>query len=233
MTLLSDTPTDSQTALLAAYPPPYLLTGDLLWCSATVPATPHTGQEGAQRGRALGCVLAADYHRITTGPGRTLVTTPDGLPYRYREVAWAEATGVRLAPPLQFGRLWVDAPTPLPIELGDVYGFPKQAARVAFSLSRSHLSVSAGGAGAPAIAIETSGGLPLPGWLARLTPSVRAAFPATGLRATLAVVAAGSVRLQRVRRWQCTPPECPELRPLGWGLLLRDATVYLGAPERR
>ncbi|GEM_PF-5908148 len=230
MTLLSDTPTAPQTALLAAaYPPPYLLTGDLLWCPVTVPAG---SPPRAPRGRALGGVLAADYHSIRTGPQRTLVTVSGGRPYRYREVAWAEATGVGLPLPLQFGRLWVDAPTMLPIELGDVYGFPKQMSSVAFSLHGPHLSVSAGGGGSPAMVIETGGRLPLPGWLARLTPSVRAAFPSTGLRATLAVVAARSVQLQHVRRWECTPPECPELRPLGWGLLLRGATVFLGAPER-
>jgi hypothetical protein len=220
-------------AALAAYPPPYSLTGDVACFPTTANAGAVEAVTGARPlalgGRCLVVMLAASYATIRHGRQQSVVTDADGEPYRYRELGWLALGSLGLTPQVRFGPLWVDAPSPLPIDLGGAYGFSKAAGAVGVNTGPDGLTHIAGLASG--LRIEARRFAPLPGWLAHLTPSLRGRFAGTGLSARLAVIAAAGAGLLKVQRW-----DAPELAPLGvrawgWGLLLTNASIFVGPPE--
>lgn len=222
-------PTPAMTAAFAAYPPPYRLTANLTW----LPATGEAGAVGealqrkvtAVRGRALVAVLAAGYTAIHYGPSGRLALHPSGVPYRYRELGWLGINPRGLRQQVRFGQLWVDAPTSLPIDLGDAYGFPKLRSPVAIDSS----AAAACPGGAPAIDVAWRKVCPLPSLLVRLTPAGALSFAASDLTATIGVVSARHAALVRVTQWQSALAGL-DLQPMGWGVALQDAVIHLGAP---
>lgn len=223
-------PSPQVAAALAAYPPPYRLTGTLAcvpaWADATAVAAATGVPPAAAGGRTLVVVLLAAYTHISAGPQHLRADLADGRPYGYREVAWLAPAGWGLTPRVAFGRLWADAPDALPIDLAQVYGFPKVAGTVGFALEGRTLAVDASG-----VRVGLQTGLPLPSWLALLSPALRGVFPATGRTARLALVRAGRVRLASVTAWDAPALVALDAHPLGWGILFTDATIHVGPPE--
>lgn len=213
----------------AAYPPPYRFTAHLTWLPATGDAAAVSEALGrkatAFRGRALAAVLVADYTAIHYGPHGRLALDNAGLPYRYREIGWLGVNPQGLRPQVRFGTLWVDAPTSLPIDLGDSYGFPKLSAPVVIDGS----SATAGPLTDPAIDVAWRRVCWMPAGLVRLTPAEALSFATTDVAAIIGVMSSERAALVRVAKWHTTLAGLG-LRPLGWGVTLQNAVIHLGAP---
>jgi len=221
--------TPAVSAAIAAFPPPYRFTANVTWLPATGNGAAMAAalDGGATRvgGRALAAVMCAVYTAIHYGPKGLLALDDAGRPYRYREVAWLGLRPFGLRQRLRFGRLWVDAPTSLPVDLGDTYGFPKVAAAV----RADEAGMTADDGLTPRISAAWRRLVGLPAGVMRLSPG-GVVSSALGVTAGLGVVSAGGAELVRVTGWQY-PAGDLDLRPLGWGLALRDAQIYLGAPR--
>ncbi len=222
--------TPAMAEALAGYPPPYRFTANVGWF-------PATGDAGAVadalqrnvtafRGRALLAVMTAEYTAIRYGPSSALAMDDEGRPYRYRELAWLGINPVGLRQQIRFGQLWVDAPTPLPLALGDSYGFPKARASVAIGGHRASVGTAPG----PRVALAWRRVCGIPATLVRLSPGAMVSFASTGVHATMGVTSARSAALVRVTEWATSLAEV-DLRPIGWGIMLGDAEIHLGAPS--
>ncbi|MSQ10197.1 MAG: hypothetical protein EXR52_04245 [Dehalococcoidia bacterium] len=222
--------TPAMAEALAAYPPPYRFTANVGWFPATgdagVVAAALERNVVAFRGRALLAVIAAEYTAIRCGPGSALAIDGEGRPYRYREVAWLGINPFGVRQQIRFGQLCVDAPTPLPMALGDSYGFPKASASVAIG----GRSASAGTAPGPRVALAWRRVCGIPATLVRLSPGAVVSFAKTGVLATMGVTSARSASVVRVTEWD-TSLAGVDLRSIGWGVTLSDAEIHLGAPR--
>lgn len=217
------------------HPPPYRLTADLaafpLRGDAAALAHWLGGEPAALLGSALVWLLCARYHAASSGPERTPVRF-DGGPDLYREVALAAVTGWLPARRLQFPRLWVDSPDPLPLTLGAAYGFPKVPATVRWEQPGGGLQVGvdAGGVAVLEIQATAAAGLPVAPLAALMAVTID--LPARAQRAPLRLVGARRAALLRVRRWSAPRHDRWGISGGPWfGLWLEEAELVLGAPR--
>lgn len=219
---------------LARVPPPYRLTCDLAIVPVVLSAAAARELAGvpvrAAAGRTVGVLLAARYTGARYGPDAATYPAPPGD--FYSEVSLALPVKDSPWPAFVFARMWVDSEDQAPIALGHAYGFPKEAAAVAWERSSSGLTVGVSSGSKRSLALDASVGPALPGgWLAAVA-GIWAIFPATGLRAPMRLEDTGRAALLRVRNLAAPGlvQQGVSLRPLA-GLFLSGCTVALGGPQ--
>lgn len=230
-----DAPEALRTAL-ARYPPPYRLTCDVAMFPIVVgeaqaeywAGTPVVGLLG----RTLLVLVAARYLSAEYGAGRTPMRFHEEHPDLYREVSCVLLSGVWPGFSFAFPRLWVDTPSPLPMELGWSYGFPKVPAAIGFQQEGNAVRVTVSDERGAVLSVGSRKGVELPPQLATGLAFGEGVFPRTGLRAKMRLEGGQRAQVLRVQEW-----DLPRLarwglagRPVG-GLWLEKVTLVLEAPS--